>query len=416
MPPTGLQNFLKTTVAPLFTGATVAPSSFTPKYGKGKLVACDGQLTQLRIRETTSSKELVSLDRSQPWRPDERRLIEHLVYHFHLVSNQAGPFTGRLEDFIVTRAIAKFLASGWQGETLGDVLDLYSEWSSQTYEGTRVSAGVVLERDSKESSAAVRLRSIAPHDFAKALSDGVDTWWRVDAEGRILGLESEEPKFEGDAHVGYFPLRYQTLAATTVNEAVAIALNRNGETLIFEGGSLRFARRRGRWLFFTHDPMIERLGTAGFKSKEVRRAVYESCLDAAFSRSGACIGIVRRNCREAFQASPTVPTDAWFTSENLKARCAAQVIGGRQFHSIPRLVRRQLLSLDGALVLDSLGNILTAGAILDLGDAPRGNLGGRSAAAMSLAKFGIGIKVSEDGVVSGFTTASGKPERVFQFA
>jgi hypothetical protein len=60
-----------------------------------------------------------------------------------------------------------------------------------------------------------------------------------------------------------------------------------------------------------------------------------------------------------------------------------------------------LLSLDGAMVLDRTGSILAAGAIIDV---PSGSVGGggRTAAAQRLSTIGLGVKVSQDGTITGF--------------
>jgi len=59
------------------------------------------------------------------------------------------------------------------------------------------------------------------------------------------------------------------------------------------------------------------------------------------------------------------------------------------------------------------GVLLAAGAILELHDVKRGNQGGRSAAAKALSRFGMGIKVSEDGMISGYKLETGEDKTAF---
>ena len=153
----------------------------------------------------------------------------------------------------------------------------------------------------------------------------------------------------------------------------------------------------------------------GASPLDVREAIYESCLDSSFARSGGCIGIVRKQHLSSFTTKcPVSNDDLLGTAIKLKPLSATQLIAGRPFQSIPRLVRKELLGLDGALVLRWDGVLLAAGAILELHDVKRGNQGGRTAAAKALSRFGMGIKVSEDGMISGFKLESGEDLAAFK--
>lgn len=81
---------------------------------------------------------------------------------------------------------------------------------------------------------------------------------------------------------------------------------------------------------------------------------------------------------------------------------------------LSRAVRKELLGLDGALVLCPNGTIYAAGAILKLGMIDLGNQGGRSAAAKTLSRYGLGSKISEDGMISGYKKETGDPEACFK--
>ena len=59
-----------------------------------------------------------------------------------------------------------------------------------------------------------------------------------------------------------------------------------------------------------------------------------------------------------------------------------------------------MLSMDGATLLSQSGAILAAGAILEVSAGSTG--GGRTAAARAIGKYGVGVKVSQDGPVTAF--------------
>ena len=91
----------------------------------------------------------------------------------------------------------------------------------------------------------------------------------------------------------------------------------------------------------------------------------------------------------------------------LKARAFELLIAGRPFHELDRRFRLELLSIDGALVLDHRGSVLAVGAILKIPGGSAG--GGRLAAARVLASLGLGIKVSQDGSIVCFHGNEAEP-------
>jgi len=70
--------------------------------------------------------------------------------------------------------------------------------------------------------------------------------------------------------------------------------------------------------------------------------------------------------------------------------------------------------MDGATVLDYRGNVLAAGAIVKVDAGSDG--GGRLLAARTLAKYGLGIKISTDGEIRGFKTDGSNVQEIFRFA
>ena len=72
------------------------------------------------------------------------------------------------------------------------------------------------------------------------------------------------------------------------------------------------------------------------------------------------------------------------------------------FQYLDRKLRLELLSLDGATVIDSSGRILCVGAIVKVEGGSED--GGRTAAAKELAKYGLSMKISVDGTIKCFIT------------
>jgi hypothetical protein len=140
---------------------------------------------------------------------------------------------------------------------------------------------------------------------------------------------------------------------------------------------------------------------------DVRRAVYETCLDASFARTGACIGIVSSS--HAAELSKVVVKEGDYIKKeaSIKSRTIAKIIGDQRFHELDRRIRQELVSIDGATVLSHTAGVLAVGAILKITKGSEG--GGRLAAAQALAKLGLGIKISQDGGIKGYRLNRKKP-------
>ena len=423
-------DFLTNMVSPLLAGATVSPPSRRQQRTARSLAAFSVGRIELKVRESSAAEMEYTLSRTQEFDDSEKQLVESLVMTYTEAKEAAGSLIEHLVDYILARAIARAVAPNVlpQQETIVKVLSKFSDWSAQTYEGTRVSCGVIVHAMSQGGQDDLTFDEVMGEDFSKALSDGVETWWGIDAAGVFQGFATEVTgigdALEADAarqtgqqrgDHGLFPFRYRGLATEAHSGRVGITLNRNGEVLLFADGSLKFAKRRGSWVHFAHQATIKQMSNGGRGPKELRQAIYESCIDVSFSRSGACIGLLSRINEEAFLESHMVAaTDILGIDGSLKTKVASRLIRNLKFHMVPRLIRKELLGLDGAIVLRADGTFYAAGAILDLGDVERGNQGGRSAAARALGQYGLGVKVSADGLISGYRVGAEHVETAFK--
>lgn len=412
-------DFFTNVLAPMFPGAEILEERWEPQNRVSSLVTFASGATRLRVRENANEPAFLQLSRAQPFEGEEKDFVEILVRTFAAAKAEAGEFLPQLQEIIIREAIAKSVAPGrsTQQQTVAKVLGIYSNWATQTYEGQRVSCGSLITTSHLVSeSERLKTESLLAEEFAKALTDGVDTWWRIAAVGGVISFESSDAATKLSAPAdGFFPERYRPIALRTGGNAVAIALNRNGEILVFAGQVLRFAMRRGAWFNFAHDSVVKQMSPGGAGSAKLRKAVYASCLDVSFSRTGGCIGLLRTRDLAAFRERRIVAdTDRIGNSANPKAQAAATLVAGREFSELPRSIRKELLALDGAVVLEPNGHVYTAGAILKLANVNLGTHGGRSAAAKTLQNYGLGIKISEDGMISGYKKEFGDARTAFK--
>jgi DNA integrity scanning protein DisA with diadenylate cyclase activity len=68
---------------------------------------------------------------------------------------------------------------------------------------------------------------------------------------------------------------------------------------------------------------------------------------------------------------------------------------------MPQSVLQSIARVDGAIVVDRTGRLLAFGAILrHSGESLAAQEGGRTTAAVHASRFGLALKISEDGIVS----------------
>lgn len=302
-----------------------------------------------------------------------------------------------LQEKVLARAIA-----GPMHDAMFSAYDRLQVWADRSYEGRPVSAALGFDPEATGSD--LTLDELSSLEFAAVLSNGIDTLVWVDAGGRVVGHECLDPP-EGPADVPPFaPYSQAALAAWAVDGRVVLALTEQGDILVFKDRQLQFAKRYGRWHFLTHRPFVTRMPVP--RSPAVRRAIYESCLDASFSHWGACVGVVTTGRAAQFR-DVVMPEDRLSDRRSLKSRALRRLIAGRSFAELDRRFRLELLSIDGATVLDQRGRVLAVGAILKIPGGSTG--GGRLAAARVLASLGLGIKVSQDGEIVCFAGEDEEP-------
>ncbi|MHB1326170.1 MAG: hypothetical protein ACYC0L_08220 [Thermoleophilia bacterium] len=234
--------------------------------------------------------------------------------------------------------------------------------------------------------------------FGPVMTNGYDTMIVVGSDGDIHQFLQLSTGNESRTA----PFRLNEVACWATGDRISIVLNRHGEVLVFQGSSLRFARRSGKWLHYVHEANISRMNPP--HNRELRRAIYESCLDVSFARSGGCLGVIAYG-QTGKLAYLVDKQDLLSLTGSYKTKLVANAIDGKAFHELDRRLRLELMSMDGAVVLDWHGVVLAAGAIIEV---PAGSAdgGGRRAAAKKLSTAGLGLKVSEDGSISGFQNES----------
>ena len=317
--------------------------------------------------------------------------------------------TGPLKDDLLStfqrRVVAEAAAEPGEGANLLTVIDQMALWATRLYEGAPIASAIGID-PTVSGLKSLPLKNLAEQDFFAVLSNGFDTMLTLSKQLEFAGhvVLDATPSARG-----YCPWRHSAIAAWTSlgKGRIAVVLNRLGEILIFRDGQLLFARRSGKWNFLTHGPIIRQMGVP--KDEDIRKAIYETALDASFARTGACIGVIAAG---GMKSAERMIADTDWLSKGLsdKAKAIARIVNTKKFHELDRTVRQELAAIDGATVIDHEGTVVAVGAILKIEGGSTG--GGRTAAAKQLATLGLGVKISQDGGISGYRRDSKSPKDV----
>lgn len=391
------KSLVETHLLPMFPGSKTEEESYDPGQS-ALLVAQLGAGNRFALRPEVDSQYRVVVTRKQIFTHDERKIMDSFIW---LLNEFKEIWSSKYLDGVLsdntTRIIAHWLSANNES-TIHNILKLFEEWAQQTYEGARIS--IIIGIDPLIPTKSEQIEQILREDFGKVLSNGIDSLLAVSGEGHLI----EHKVVSAQNAMGFAPFRMLGIANWTSDGKYALCLNRNGEILIFGNGSLLFAKRRGIWRYLPHQSLIKQLAVGKKRAwpENVRSAVYESCLDASFARTGACVGIIKKTMAKKVEAI-IEKNDFLIDGQSLKANVLKQLIN-KPFQSLPRQLRQELLAIDGAIVLDNKGTVITAGAILKID--PGSASGARRAAAIAIGKYGVGIKVSHDGVIQVFTEST----------
>jgi hypothetical protein len=384
-------------LCPLFSGAWLEDAA--PSTSQEQRVARrDSRALAFKVDEADDYR--LTLRRSEKFGLPAQQIVRAFVDVLReiepaLSTSYAPDVLRTLQKKVLARAIAR----GEMHDSLLATVDWLEAWADRSYEGQPVRAAFGF--DPQAAGGELTLDQFCSLEFSAVLTNGIDTMVLADSRGHLVGHECLNPP---PTLPSFAPQSQAAFAAWAVDGRIALVLTGMGEILIFKDSQLLFAKRSGRWHFLTHRPIVTRMPVPN--SVSIRRAVYESCLDASFASGGACIGVIMKGRGEQWR-EVVMREDHLSNQDSLKARGLALMIGDGSFAELDRRLRLELLSIDGALVLDHRGTVLAAGAILKIPGGSTG--GGRLAAARVLASLGMGIKVSQDGSIVCFHKEEAEP-------
>jgi hypothetical protein len=373
-----------------------------------------------------------------PFLPSERRLIQTVVRALDLrfrglfnaeAAHRIDRFHFAIEDLIVTDYLDPV-----EPYRMPAALEALRVAALSTYENRRVSTGALLlgtdhdpaapDRVNPEGAPRFNTRLTAIKGFHR-LCDGVRTVYLVDRQGELQ--RAVDVARWAERTQGPEPLRdpcprdYASHAkATRGGGHVCVVLTPSQEIKVFARGTLAFAFSDARWRLLDiptkFDAWCDAV-SASSRHDDLARRVFQAALNLSEDRKGALFVVLRDPAvsipqliapadRIVEEVAADDPQDPDNLSPRLAKRSLHHVVRGRTLHDLEDTVLEALAGLDGAVVTDLDGRLLTFGAILRIAPEAlkiaRAVEGARTLAALAASYHGPVLKVSEDGFLTMF--------------
>ena len=359
--------------------------------------------------------------------------------------------------YVVQRGICNWIAGDENNtKNVEEILKILDVWASKTYEGKHVSYGIVFDPDGEPNDNFVeseRFLNFLADDFSAVLTDSITSVFVVDKECNLIGYETIFDKIDekdptmilGLQLVNNLPIRFADVVTKTVNTSkrVGIFLLSNGDIILSKNKKIRFVKRINKWLNFNVNSFKNALRISIGSDYNIDEhdklidEIYSSALDVSFSHGGGIIAVdvdtdkivdglkdgernrVVNRCDYILEKDDNKTIDKYLRDKNndldkenrlsdglleseinkkmLKRNIIMKLVDGKSFIDINRKLRSELISLDGACILDKEGQCCAFGAIIQSDSGSTG--GGRGAAAKKLSTNGFAIKISTDGYI-----------------
>ena len=435
------ETFLKyvdSIIIPLFTGSSIIGEVESNSRDNEVALGLGGTVL---IKPNKNDEYRLVLKRNIAFKVSDVELLKSIIAELGNIANLGlllpdKSYLHRLNMTAIEKAICESV-SEVASDTLLDIVTMLDSYSSRTYEGKRIDFGIIINetQEAEIKTKNVHYQEMFKYDFFAVLSNGIQSCVEFDKDGYLLGHISLERMRFKPTICSY---DYSSFARYCDAGRIGVVLDANGDILIFKNRCMIYSKKRGVWNSYFHDEIIALLSNRTSQSmKEMRKSIYFTALDVSFAGTGSCIAYLNRTSIE--QALTHIDLDDILTEKHFKIKCEQlaesmpkrrnknvqtldyaninyeeyvqkyeksktsalkKVIAGRKFHELSRKLRAELASIDGAIIVDYDGTIIACGAIVRIEAGSSG--GGRLAATSTLAKYGVALKISQDGIMQAF--------------
>jgi len=348
---------------------------------------------QAEYRSTAENRVL--LFRSQLFDAAERDFIRKVFEITKKYYDTLGSFE-QYEEIIFNEAVADVISTN--NNTVLSIFSYLEILSNRTYEGKNIAFSIAID-ETRQGIDGLDIKEFIRNDYFMVLTNSINTVITIDILGKIIDYSVQS----GTPNTGIYPVVFKDIANYSEADRIVITLIINGDILIFKNKNLVFAKRRGHWIVFSHEQIITQMGcgVSGRWSGLIRKAIYETAIDVSFMHTGGLICLAKADNNERYLEKTyekylfTSPAE----QQCSKAKLFSALLGKR-FQELDRNLRKEICSVDGAILVKSTGEIVAVGAIIK--NPAESDEGARTAAAMSLSELGLAVKISTDGMIKGF--------------
>jgi hypothetical protein len=311
-------------------------------------------------------------------------------------------------------------------DRIASIIEMLRVAALSTYENRPISTGVLLlggahdpcrpDLSASIARASSHVESLASIKSFFRLADGVRTMFLADVEGRlidIIDIDRWSRQLCPDAILDVPGAQaYQAHARATLEQrSVCVVLSPSREIKVFAEGAEVFAFHGAAWHLLDLKAKFE-IWTDAVGNPLLALRLFQTALDLADAREGALFVVLR----DPADSVPRLVASAdrldvcdrteMPGSGVVSRREILHLLEGRSATDLDPSVLFTLASLDGAIVVDTDGRLLAAGAILrhppSEEELEQGDIieGARTTAAMTASRFGPVLKVSEDGDIT----------------
>lgn len=317
---------------------------------------------------------------------------------------------------------------GKNSDSVERLMQIIEKWAVQTYEGRQVTFAFVINPDIEVSGDDKygTWFDFIEDDFSAVFTDCINTVIELDKNcnfSRYCSIteDNKVSAYELTCETSY---RFSNVMQKFVTQnRIGIFLLNNGDIIISKAGAIRFVKRNLKWLNFSYEAFKNAFWNYAEKEQlqdSLLKEIFASMLDVSFSHTGGIISVVSDIDKIVTEDQILSVSDYLLngkkdeeienelrengeTRENeirkriLKRGVIKDFIGERDFMHLDRKLRCELISLDGACILNKQGKICSCGAIIKNDSGSSG--GGRGAASKKLSAYGFSIKISTDGYI-----------------
>ncbi len=442
---------VETLIVPLFTGSVLAGEM---ESSARDLEVALGKGNSVLLKPTKMDDYRLILKRGQAFKSFELNLMRAIIREFSAISAMGitdKMYLSQLNSIAIEKALIESVTESG-AETILGIINGLDQWSTRTYEGNTVQLGILVNlgaTQTPETQTKVTYKDILTKNFFALFSDGNNSFIEFDRTGNLMGHVNIR---KAKAAPTIAPRPFERVARVCNDKRVGIVLTVKGDILVFYAHQLIFARRNGKWGVYSHEEIIKLLqNNASYTAKEIRKALYNTALDCSFSCKGACIVYLNKdktwdalnhidaadlvseehfnmkkqmeleeaeklynlnNAKEMIARFSMTYDEFLVKNECIKTMALRKIVAGKKLQEIDRKLIEEMTSVDGATIVDYDGTIIAVGAIIKIEAGSVG--GGRLAATATMAKYGTAIKVSQDGVMTGFSVDKrGEVKQIF---